>query len=147
MQKISFSKKEGVNNMGYCSRSGYIKIHKFNFTKYFNSGNNIIIFFSAITVRVKLLLVWLLLLILHDKNRGDVIFTKNLKALLICCVNYVMTSGFCVHKYSTFVATGSIKRPLIYILTWQSASELKKIRIQFHSLRIANNCYIFEFFK
>ena len=27
------------------SRSGYIKIHKFNFTKYFNSGNNIIIFF------------------------------------------------------------------------------------------------------
>lgn len=45
MQKISFSKKEGVNNMGYCSRSGYIKIHKFNFMKYFNSGNNIIIFF------------------------------------------------------------------------------------------------------
>ena len=99
------------------SRSGYIKIHKFNFTKYFNSGNNIIIFFSAMIVRVKLLLVWLLLVILHDKNRGDVIFTKNLKALLICCVNYVMTSGFCVHKYSTFVATGSIKRPLIYILT------------------------------
>ena len=107
---------KGVNNMGYCMRSGYIKMHKLNFTeKYSNSGN--IVIFSAIIVRVVWvrvkLLVWLLTDWMHDKNRGDVIFTKNLKALLICCVNYVMTSGFCVHKYSTFVATGSIKRPLI----------------------------------